>query len=467
LPVARTLDRGDVCAPLWLPFRVRIVLAAWLACWIAPVAMGGELDAKQAPTFTKDVAPILQNRCMKCHRPRHVAPFSLVTYEQARKRAVDIANVAEERLMPPWKPEHGIGPALKFDQSLSHQEIAILKAWAEAGAPQGNPSDMPPPPRFTDDWKLGTPDLVFQPAEDFSVPASGADVYRCFVVPTNLPRDTYISAIDFQPGNRRVVHHISAYIDSSGAAQERDSAEEGPGYTSFSGPGIPIFEELCFWNAGHEPSHLPKGIGFCLPRMSDLILQIHYHPSGKPEVDRTRIGVYLSRAPVKQVLHWNSASNIEFLLKPGKADIVVEGTWFVPADVEALAVSPHMHMLGREMRMSVTYPGGRVIDLISIPNWDPAWQNTYYFQKPIRLPKGSIVKVVAHFDNSPHARNPNPPPKVVTWGHSVKDEMCDGFIAVVKRGQDLVRNPGIDELHELFARQKIRTSQRIMAKQGR
>ena len=143
------------------------------------------------------------------------------------------------------------------------------------------------------------------------------------------------------------------------------------------------------------------------------------------------------------------------------------GTWYVPTDVEAIAVSPHMHLLGHDARMSVTYPNGRCLDLISIPDWDPAWQNTYYFQKPIPLPRASVVKVVAHFDNSAHARNPNQPPKLVTWGHGVKDEMCDGFIAVVKKGQDLVRHPGIDELHELFARQKLRNLQKFMARQSR
>jgi hypothetical protein len=466
--VARTLDVGSVGAASWVPACLRLALIAWVASRIAPAATAQEqARGRREPTFTRDVAPILQNKCARCHRLGHVGPFPLETYEQARKRAADIAHVVGEGMMPPWKPARGIGPALKHDQSLSPEETAILEAWAAAGAPRGDPQDMPPPARFREGWSLGTPDLVLEPAEDFTVPASGPDIYRCFVIPTKLPRDTYISAIDFRPGNRRVVHHISAYIDASGVARARDQAEEGPGYASFSGPGIPRYEELCFWNAGHEPSHLPKGIGLRLPRKCDLVLQVHYHPSGKREVDRTRIGVYFSREPVRQVLHWNSASNFEFRLEPGKSEIEVVGTWFVPTDLEVLGVSPHMHLLGRKVRMSVKYPDGRSIDLISIPDWDPAWQNTYYFQKPIPLPKASIVKVVAHFDNSAHPRNPNCPPKVVRWGFNVTDEMCDGFIAVVKKGQDLVQHPGIDELHELFARQKLRNAQRLMARQPR
>jgi hypothetical protein len=432
-------------------------------------AQGGDEPAlpRAAPTFSRDVAPILQKKCQNCHRRGHVGPFALETYEQAQKRAHDIAAVATDRVMPPWKPAPGVGPKLKHDQSLGAAEIAVLQAWAEAGCPPGETKDMPPPPEFAADWKLGTPDLVLEPDEDFTVPAAGADVYRCFVVPTNLTRETYITAVDFRPGNRRVVHHISAYIDTSGAARERDKAEKGPGYVSFSGPGIPLFEELCFWNAGHEPSHFPPGVGLRLPMQADIVIQVHYHPSGKREVDRTRLGFYYAREPIRQAMHWNQASNLEFRLPAGKANVEVEGSWFVPADVEALAVSPHMHLLGRDIRMFVKFPGGRTQDLIHIPDWDPAWQNTYFFHQPIPIPKGSVVKVVAHFDNSAHPRNPTQPPKAVKWGPSVSDEMCDGFIAVVKKGQDLVRYPGIDDLGDLFAKQRIRNAQRKLASQAR
>jgi hypothetical protein len=453
--------------------KQRVFRSGWLTLAglsMLRLASGGAepVPGKPAPTFTKDVAPILQKKCQNCHRRGHVGPFALETYDQAQKRAHDIAAVAVDRVMPPWKPAPGVGPRLKHDQSLAPAEIAVLQAWAEAGCPPGDPKDLPPAAEFPSDWKLGTPDLVLEPDEDFTVPASGGDLYRCFVVPTNLAQETYITAIDFRPGNRRVVHHISAYIDTSGAARERDKAEKGPGYVSFSGPGIPLFEELCFWNAGHEPSHLPRGVGLRLPPQADIVIQVHYHPSGKPENDRTRLGFYYAREPIRQAMHWNQASNFEFRLPAGKTNIEVEGSWFVPADVEALAVSPHMHLLGRDIRMFVKFPNGRTQDLIHIPDWDPAWQNTYYFHTPIPIPKGSLVKVVAHFDNSAHPRNPTQPPRTVKWGFNVSDEMCDGFIAVVKKGQDLVRHPGIDDLGDLFARQRIRNAQRQqMASQPR
>ena len=448
-------------------------LAAWIAWPLVSVGLGeepareGKTKAKEPPTFTKDVAPILQKNCQNCHRLHHIGPFGLETYEQARKRAADIAAVVGDRSMPPWKPAPGVGPAIKHDQSLTRQEIAILEAWAEAGAPKGDPKDMPLPTLFAEDWKLGPPDLVLEPSEDFEIPASGPDLYRCFVIPTNLTRETFVSVVDFRPGNRRVVHHISAYIDTSGAARKRDEDEKGPGYISYAGPGIASFEELCFWNAGHDPSPLPAGVGLRLPPQADVIVQVHYHPSGKPETDRTRLGIYYSREPVKQALHWNAASNFEFKLPAGKSKIEVVGTWYVPADVEALAVSPHMHMLGSDMRMTATYPDGHTIDLIQIPQWDPSWQNTYFFQKPIVLPRTTVVKVIAHFDNSAHSRNPNSPPKAVQWGHNVNDEMCDGFIAVVKKGQDLIKHPGIDDLGVIFAKQRLRNWQKQAARMSR
>jgi hypothetical protein len=467
--VLEQIDRRTGRAPARFPAPVRLVLIAILA-WPATPAIRGDEPARAnaTPTFTRDVAPILQKRCQNCHRRDHVGPFALETYEQARKRASDIASVAVERSMPPWKPAPGVGPKLKHDQSLTPDEIAILGAWAEGGAPQGDPKDMPPPLKLTEGWKLGPPDLVLEPAEEFKVPASGPDTYRCFVIPTNLAQDVYVSAIDFRPGSPRVVHHISVYLDLTGAARKRDEKEPGAGYTSFGGPGIDNFQELCFWAAGHDPNHLPDGIGLHLPRQVDLVLQVHYHPMGKPAVDKTRVGVYFSRKPVKQALHWNTAQNMEFRIPAGASDAEVKASWFIPVDLEVYAVSPHMHFLGRDMRMSVTYADGRTTDLIHIPDWDPDWQSSYHFQKPVPLPAGSTVKVIAHYDNSGHARNPNSPPKAVKWGYGAHDEMCEGFIAVVKKGQDLTLPRAIDDLPEIFAQQRYRNMRkRMMTKPSR
>ncbi len=423
---------------------------------LAASAVAG--DPKPVPTFSKNVAPILQAKCQTCHRKHEVGPFALETYEQARKRADDIASVTEGRSMPPWKPSPGVGPKLKHDQSLTKAEIGILAAWAEGGAPQGDPKDLPPPPEFIQGWKLGPPDLILEPSEDFEVPASGPDTYRCFVLPTNLTQDMSLEAIDYKAGFREAVHHVISYIDTSGLARTLDAAEPGPGYSSSTGGGNVGADELGFWTTGSVPHRLPEGVGIRLPRQSDIILQVHYHPNGKPGADRTRIGLYFARKPIKQALHWNNASCYNFRLPAGIDRIEVKASWFVPVALDALAVAPHMHQLGRDIHMFVVYPDGKTKDLIHIADWDPSWQSAYYFEKPVPLPAGSVVKVVAHFDNSGHPRNPNSPPKLVTYGSNADDEMCVGYIAVVKKGQDLTVPRAVDDLYEIFQKQRVRNA---------
>lgn len=422
--------------------------------------------ARPAPTFTRDVAPILQAKCQNCHRRHQVGPFPLETYEQARKRANDIVSVTEERSMPPWKPTPNVGPKLKHDQSLTPAELAVLSAWAEAGSPQGDPRDMPPPPHFAEGWKLGPPDLILEPSEDFPIPAQGPDLYRCYVLPTNLARDAYLEAVDYAPGEKGAVHHLIAYIDTSGRARQLDQAAAGPGYPPDAGPGFEA-DEMSFWTAGSTPHRLPDGIGIHLPAQCDIVLQIHYHPSGKAGKDRTRVGLYFSRKPVKQALHWNNATNASFRLPAGRGNVEVRARWYVPVDLEALAVSPHMHQLGKDMQMSVTSPDGKTESLIEIADWDPGWQNAYYFQKPVPLPAGAVVNVVAHFDNSVHPRNPNNPPRMVKVGPNADDEMCVGYIAVVKKGQDLTTPGSRDDLFSIFLNQRLRQFRKQMARPGR
>jgi hypothetical protein len=396
----------------------------------------------------------LQKNCLECHRPGQVGPFALETYEQARKRAADIASVVDERSMPPWKASPHFGLKFKDERILPEKDIATLVAWSEAGAPEGDPADLPPPPQFSEEWVLGTPDLVVDIGTDFTVPASGDDIYRCFVIPTRLEKDVYVTAAEYRPGNRKVVHHILSYVDVSGKARERDQADPGPGYSCFSGPGEPIHGDLGGWAPGIQPSSLPEGVGRSLPRGGDLIVQVHYHPSGKPETDRTKIGLYFSRKPIHQTLHWMPALNPEMQLPPGQSNIEIKAAWSMPVDVVAYAVTPHMHLLGRDIAMSVKFPDGREQDLIKINDWDFNWQYSYFFQKSLEIPKGSVLNVVAHYDNTAsNPRNPNKPPKLVKWGEATTDEMCVGFIAVTKKGQDLTRSGEKDDLMEIFQKQ--------------
>ncbi|HWE40721.1 MAG TPA: redoxin domain-containing protein [Isosphaeraceae bacterium] len=420
--------------------------------------------AATRPTFAGEVAAILQKNCRDCHRPGQVGPFSLVTYEQARKRADDIAAVAESRTMPPWKPMPGVGPKFQHDRSLSSDEIATLVAWAEAGAPGGDLTRVPTPPSADDGWQLGKPDLVVEPAEDFRIPAQGEDIYRCFVLPTDLPDDVYIAAIEYRPGNRKVVHHVLSYVDVQGEArtkeaetrQEEGKDSLGPGYTCFSGPGIQVHGDLGGWAPGNEPTRLPDGIGRSLPKKADVVMQIHYHPSGRDETDRTRMGLYFCRKPVQQTFHWAAALNRkDLVLPPGSKNVEVRARWTTPCDLRAWAVTPHMHLLGRDIAMNVTYPDGRTRPLVKIADWDFNWQNTYYFAEPLDLPRGTVLEVVSHYDNSrDNPRNPSRDKAelpTVTWGEKTTDEMCIGFLAVTKAGQDLTRGDK-DDLREIIAK---------------
>jgi peroxiredoxin len=409
----------------------------------------------KAPTYSDQVVRILRSRCLECHRKGQVGPFPLETYEQARKRADDIANVVDDRTMPPWKADPHFGVRFKNDRSLTAEEIAVLTAWAEDGAPLGDPSHQGPAPRFPDEWQLGPPDLVLELPEPFAVHASGDDIYRCFVLPTSLPNDVYIRAIEHRPGNRRVVHHMLSYVDISGEGRKKDAADPGPGYSCFSGPGVEIHGDLGGWAPGNEPSQLPDGIGRSLPSKADVILQVHYHPSGKPETDRSRIGIYFAKKPIRQTLHWNAALKHDLKVPPGESNFKAEASWTVPVDVEAYAVTPHMHLLGKDMTMWLKFPDGKTQDLVKVPDWDFGWQTSYFFEKPITLPRGTELKIVAHFDNSadnPH--NPNSPPKLVEWGEATTDEMCIGFIALTKKGQDLTRPGEKDDLSEIFKKQR-------------
>jgi hypothetical protein len=383
-----------------------------------------------------------------------VGPFSLETYDQARKRASDIATVVAARGMPPWKADPHVGVKFKDVRILSEENIATVTAWAEAGAPEGNPADLPAPAKFPDDWHLGPPDLIVDMGIDFEVPASGEDIYRCFVVPTHLEKDQYVSAVEYRPGNRRVVHHILAFVDTSGKARERDQAEPGPGYTCFGGPGDPIHGGLGGWAPGNQAEPLPEGIGRSLPKNSDVIVQVHYHPQGKAETDRSKIGLYFSKKPIKQVIHWGVVINPGLELPPGQRNIEVKAAWEVPVDLTAWAVTPHMHLLGRDMQISVKFPDGRVQDVIKVPDWDFNWQYTYFFEQPMDIPKGSLVYLVSHYDNSEsNARNPHKPPKLVKWGEATTDEMCIGFLGVTKKNQDLTKPGERDDFMEILERQ--------------
>ena len=403
----------------------------------------------RAPTYARDVAPILRKHCVECHRPGQVGPFPLMTYEQARKRVFDIADVVREtrmhngerkyRTMPPWKPARGVGPAFRNSRIMADDDVLTLLAWADANAPAGNPADLPPPapPPGSDMPGLGTPDLVLEPAGDCNVPADGDDIDRRFVIPIDLPRDRIISAIEFRPGNPKVVRQMVCSFEAAGEAGGEDGAESTGCEANPNGDGIErVAGLLDGWCPGKGPSRLPEGVGHVLPRKAHVVLQVRYRPSGKPEVDRSRVGLYFARGIVKQAIHWVAVSNPTLTLPPGRPRVEVQATWRADADAEVHSIFPRMRRLGRDMTMTTILPDGRTQELIRIDDWDPSWQMSYDLERPLLLPKGSVVRVVAHYDNSEkNPRNPNQPPKMVRWGGSATDEVCIGLLALTRAGR--------------------------------
>ena len=341
-----------------------------------------------------------------------------------------------------------------------NQEIATLVAWSEADAPEGNPADLPTPPKFPDDWQLGTPDLVVDIGADFAVPADGDDIYRCFVVPTHLEKDQYVSAVEYRPGNRRVVHHILAYVDTLGQGRERDQADPGPGYTLLrrSGRADPRRARRLGARQPAQPYSTKESAGRCRARaISSFRCTITL--AAKPETDRTKIGLYFARKPVKQIMHWSAAVNPELDLPPGQSNIEVKAAWQVPVDLvahcgHAAHASPgtrHAHVGEIPRRPSQ--------DLIKIDDWDFNWQYTYYFEKPLDLPKGSRAEpglALRQFGDK--SQEPQQAAEEVKWGEATTDEMCIGFIAVTKKGQDLTKPGEKDDFQEILRKQARRSS---------
>ena len=272
-----------------------IVLFFVTALYVVAPARG------DVPTYNKDVAQILWKNCAGCHRSGEVGPFSLLSYKDAAKRASDLADITRERRMPPWKAEPDFGE-FHDERRLSAAEIETIAHWAENGSPEGDPTDLPPTPKFPNGWQLGTPDLVLRVSESFAVPAGGRDIYRCFVIPIPTATDKTVAAIEFRPGNRKVVHHALLFLDGLGAGRKKDEADPGPGYASFGGPGILPTGGLGGWAPGAMPRPLPEGMGKLLRKGSDLVLQIHYHPDGKPETDQSSVGIYFTKKPARSIV---------------------------------------------------------------------------------------------------------------------------------------------------------------------
>ncbi len=379
-------------------------------------------------TYARDVAPILQRQCETCHRDGQIGPMALTSYAQAAAWRGDIKRYTESRQMPPWKADAGAGD-FQDARRLSGHEIATLAKWADAGAPEGDPKDLPAPPHFHDDWALGKPDMVLEPLRPYHVEADGGDVYRCYVIPTDFTQDRYVSAVDVQPGNRAVVHHVIAFIDGDGKSANLDGHEKEPGYTSFGGVGFTPTGALGGWAPGITAHYLPVGVATQVPKGARIVLQVHYHKDGKPETDLSRVGIYFAKGPVDKTLHVIPV--VHSLQIPANDSHYTVSTTSAPSPVNyhLIAITPHMHLLGHKMALTAIKPDGTKVPLVSVSDWDFNWQSTYFYKKPVALPVGTRVVMTATYDNSArNPRNPNTPPKPVMWGEQTTDEMCIAFL---------------------------------------
>lgn len=385
-------------------------------------------------TYSRDIAPILNANCVECHRPGEVAPFSLLTYDEAAKRAKFIAEVTHAGVMPPWRAAIDYGH-FEGERRLTEIEKALIQAWAEAGTPEGSPENLPPSPTFVAGWQLGKPDLVLTAPVPFTVPADGPDRFQHFIIPLDMPEDKVLKAVEFRPGNRTVVHHAVVLLDSSGVARKLDAESPEPGYTTFGEAGIPLAGLINIWAPGVTPRFLPDGIGMPLRTGSDLVLQLHLHPSGKEETDQSMIGLYFADKPVEKYLN----TEFPFIVGPINIDIPpdakrhhLSASTKLPIDLSIIAVLPHMHWLGEEIKVTATLPDGKEEPVIWIKDWNFYWQDHYLYKQPLKLPKGTIVKVEGWFDNTlDNPTQPSNPPQRVLFGMGTTDEMCLAIMQVV------------------------------------
>ncbi|MFN9297275.1 MAG: ascorbate-dependent monooxygenase [Acidobacteriota bacterium] len=373
-----------------------------------------------AAPFHPGVARVLEQHCLPCHRPGEVGPFPLDSYEAARKHARQIALVVAQRYMPPWKPS---GPGLRFqhERRLTPTEIAHITAWVKQGMPRGtgqwNPP-APPPPTTAADARCRMP----LPAD---IPAEGRDDYRCFVIPTGLASSRFIDRFAFLPGNRRVVHHALFFFDTSGAARHLDAESPGPGYPCFGTPGFLPASSLGGWSPGNTVLHMPPATAIRVPARADLVLQIHYHPTGKPEHDQSELAVWFAPAPPTKKLLDVALTSRRIDIPPGNANYRVRDHFVLPVDVTLWQIIPHAHLIARQFRAWAISPAGLRRPLLTIPDWDFNWQDIYQLRTPLKLPAGTRLEMEILYDNSPaNPRNPSRPPQRVLWGPGTTDEMA-------------------------------------------
>ena len=447
-----------------------VAIVALAAC--SKTSEQAETSAARAVTFN-EIAPILFDNCASCHRPIEDgrlrqgsggqatselaspkplaeagsaddpicvagAPFSVLDYEAVRRYARAIASAVERRTMPPWLPEPGHG-AFAGERRLTDDQIALIAKWVENGAPRGNPADVPKPPTFSGGWQLGTPDLVLTLPEPYVLqpfdPAQGRpgsrDVFRNFVVPVPITTRRYVRAVEFRADRPQVLHHADLAIDLGRVSRVLDRAEPGPGFATMDGGQV---YNVYGWTPGKVPVMEAADNAWTLEPGTDFVLLLHMIAGAKSETVQPSIGLFFSDTPPTRTPISVKLEAHGIAIPAGESNYVVEDSYVLPVDVEAVSIYPHAHYLGKEMRGTATLPDGSQKDLLWIRRWDFRWQDRYRYQSPVVLPRGTRLSMRFTYDNS--AANPNNrtrPPQRVRSGPRSNDEMGQLWIEVVPR----------------------------------
>jgi Flp pilus assembly protein TadD len=390
-------------------------------------------DAREAVTYTRDVAPILFSRCASCHRPGQSVPFTLLNYEDARARASDIARVTQSRRMPPWLPDPGEPPFIG-ERRLSTSEIDTLKRWADEGAPEGERADLPATPSWPSGWAFGTPDLVVTLPAPYLLRPGQHDIYRNVIMPAVADRTRFVRAVEFNPGTT-VVHHAVMRIDRTGTSRRLDAEDSEPGFDGMVAAEVQDPDgHFIGWAPGRGPIVAPDRMPWRLDAGSDLVVELHLMPGTVPTEVRPTVALYFTDTPPSEHPVMLIMGSKSINIAPGDAQYWIEDRYQLPVPVDVLSLYPHAHYLGRQMLVQAKLPDAIVRTLLRIPQWNFGWQQDYRFTTPVSLPQGTTIVMRYSYDNSDGNRaNPHRPIRRVTWGPRSSDEMGTLGIQVLSR----------------------------------
>lgn len=421
--------------------------AALALAAIAATSVGRAFQASRSaeslalhPTYTRDIAPLLADRCGMCHDAGGAAPFGLLTYADAKRHATQIATVTRSRYMPPWKADPDNGPFVG-QHPLDEAQIDLIQQWVSSGAVEGDAKDLPAPRRWAEGWRLGPPDLVVSLPQPYTLQAEGTDVFRIFVIPLPVTKTRFVRGLEFRPGNPKVVHHANIRVDRTSASRELDDADPGPGYSGLILRSADYPEgHFLGWTPGQVAPLLPKDLSWRLEPHTDLVIEAHLQPSGKRESVQPSVGLYFSDTPPTRTPAMLRLGRQTIDIPAGETQYVVTDSYILPVDVDIEALQPHAHYRARDVRGDATLPNGTTKPLIHIADWDFRWQHVFQYETPLRLPKGTTLSMRYVYDNSPdNPRNPEHPPMRARWGQRSSDEMGDLWIQVLTRDEpDLV-----------------------------